>query len=93
MDINLCNSRRQDEDIEWFHFIYIFCLIFTTKYIHCICRFRILHLSPFIPLVKICNGRSIEICEYFVSGSQFNVSVAVIYSSLVPPPLIKSRMS
>lgn len=94
MAFNLCSSWRQDEDSEWFHFIYILYLDFTTQYIHCVCRVRILYLSHFIPLIKIYNGQIIEIWENLISGGQLNVSVAVIYFLLnIPPPLIRSRIS
>lgn len=78
---NLCNSWRQDEGSEWFHFIYILCLLFTTEYIHCVCRFRIWHLSHYMPLIKICNVQIIEIWEHLISGGRMYVSLAVIYKS------------
>lgn len=93
MVINLCNSWRQDEDSECFHFIYIICLVLTTQCLHCVCRVRILHFSHFIPLIKICNGQIIEICEHLISGGRLNVSTAVIYTLLTPPPLIRSSRS
>lgn len=93
MAINLCHSWRQDEDSERFHFIYIFCLVFTTQYIRCVCRFRILHLSYFIPPIKICNSQR-KIYENLISGGYLaNGNVRPSLLAPPPPPLIRSRIS